>query len=379
PGKWTPFATSTITFGPTSSNPSDTGTTTSTNSTNSTTGPPTNLTRSPTPIESKPSKGVPTGIVVGVGIGTALVGAFLALLGVWLFLRQSRRSRPAGGNSSPSLGDHVGRFGGAKNSIGKGLSTSIVALDDLPFDPVDDSQTRKSMQDLYELIHQHAENHYNAWNFEGRREDLRHELAKGGWNDRTEQSAQTLASLLVNPTTRRVAIRHIIAWAIIQHIDLKSSPDTSLLPAHIKARNAHSTYHFTKAYNPFVSAFSNSFPKWRHLTAALLSPLSSRTDNSEWDSILRPGIIRNLELLNGILRPFIKSGKEAQLAQSENLASIIFEGAHFGYLLFSQPAIWVFRWDRKNLSQGGSKKFLVVFPGIGKLIVRDGSDRSRVL
>jgi hypothetical protein len=50
-----------------------------------------------------------------------------------------------------------------------------------------------------------------------------------------------------------------------------------------------------------------------------------------------------MELLNGILRPFIKSGKEAQLAQSENLASIIFEGAHFGYLLFSQPAIWVFR------------------------------------
>ena len=235
---WTPFTTSTLTFTPISSNLTDTGTTTSTNSTNSTPGPPTNLTTSPTPTavtKSKLSKGVPTGIVVGVGVGTALVGAFLALLGVWLFLRQSRRSRPAGGNSSPSLGDHVGRFGGAKNSIGKGLSTSIVALDDLPFDPVDDSQTRKSMQDLYELIHQHAENHYNAWNFEGRREDLRHELAKGGWNDRTEQSAQTLASLLVNPTTRRVAIRHIIAWAIIQHIDLKSNPDTSLLPAHIVA------------------------------------------------------------------------------------------------------------------------------------------------
>ena len=59
-----------------------------------------------------------------------------------------------------------------------------------------------------------------------------------------------------------------------------------------------------------------------------------------------------MELLNGILRLFIKSGKEAQLAQSENLASIIFEGSHFGYLLFSQPAIWVFRWDRKNLSHG---------------------------
>jgi hypothetical protein len=47
----------------------------------------------------------------------------------------------------------------------------------------------------------------------------------------------------------------------------------------------------------------------------------------------------------------------------------------------------------KNLSQGGTndrrsgsgigncsaEKCLVVFPGIGKLIVRDGSDRSKVL
>lgn len=359
---------------------------------------------------SKPSKGVSTGAVVGVGIGTALAGAFLALLGLWLFLRRSQRSRRAGGNSSLSLGDHVGKFGGAKNGIGKGVSTSIVALDDMPFDPADDSQIRKSMQDLYELIHQHAENHYSARNFEGRREHLRHELAKGGWNDRTEPSAQTLASLLVNPVTRRVAIRHIIAWVILQHIDLKSSPDTSLLPAHIiasgqallkikrtpgeqegKKRPLHIS--FTKAYNHVVSAFSDSFPKWRHLTAALLSPLSSRTDNSEWDSILRPGVIRNVELLNAILLPFIKSGKEAQLAQSDNLASIILEGAHFGYLLFSQPAVWVFRWDGKNLSQGGrndrrsgsgigngsADKFLVVFPSIGKLITRDGSDRSRVI
>jgi hypothetical protein len=190
---------------------------------------------SPTPKGVATSKSVPTGTVVGVGIGTALAGAFLALLGSWLFLRRSRRPRRGGGNSSLSDGDHVGKFGGAKNTIGNGVSTSIVALDDIPFDPADDSQIRKSMQDLYELIHQHAENHYSARSFEGRREDLRRELAKGGWNDMTEPSAQTLASLLVNPVTRRVAIRHIIAWVVLQHIDLKSRPEMSLLPAHIVA------------------------------------------------------------------------------------------------------------------------------------------------
>jgi hypothetical protein len=100
-----------------------------------------------------------------------------------------------------------------------------------------------------------------------------------------------------------------------------------------------------------------------------------------------------VELLNGILRPFIKSGKDAQLAQSDNLASIILEGAHFGYLLFSQPTVWVFGWDGENLNQGGrndrrsgsgtgngsANKFLVVFPSIGKLITTAGSNRSRVV
>lgn len=135
------------------------------------------------------------------------------------------------------------------------------------------------MQDLYEWIHQHAENRSNAWNFEGRREDLKHELAKGEWNDWTEQGPQKLASLLVNPVTRRVAIRHIVASAIIQQIDLKSSPDTSLLPAHIVAFGQALLK--IKRTPGEQETFSNSFSKWRHLTAALLSPLSSRTDNSE--------------------------------------------------------------------------------------------------
>ena len=124
-----------------------------------------------------------------------------------------------------------------------------------------------------------------------------------------------------------------------------------------------------------------------------MSPLSSRNANTDWDPMLRPGVTRNVELLNGMLRPFIKPGKEVQLAQFDNLASVIFEGAHFGYLLFSQPAIWVFRWDQKNpvpndgsdrkvrsrIGNHSAERFLIVFPSIEKLITRDGIDRSRVI
>jgi hypothetical protein len=100
-----------------------------------------------------------------------------------------------------------------------------------------------------------------------------------------------------------------------------------------------------------------------------------------------------VKLLHNILRPFIKSGPEAQLTHSDNLSSIILEGAHFGIVLFSQPTVWIFEWDGKDLNQGGRSgrrsgngngngsvnKFLVVFPSIGKVIARDGKEQFRVV
>jgi hypothetical protein len=133
-----------------------------------------------------------------------------------------------------SDGNHVRPHDATKDSsVENGTFPSIAALDYIPFDPADDSQIRTSMQDLSELIHQHVQNHYTVRNFPVRREDLRLELVKCGWNDRTEPSVEKLESLLINPATQLVAIRHMISWVIIQHIDLRNSPETSLLPAHI--------------------------------------------------------------------------------------------------------------------------------------------------
>jgi len=133
----------------------------------------------PTGTNVPSSKGVSTSAAVGIGIGTTFAGAFLALLTIWIFFRRSRRSRRGGQNSCVSDTNHERGFGGVR----KRVSSSIVALEDVPLDPADDSQIRKHMQDLYELIHQHAENHYSARNFEGRRQDLQLELAICGWSD----------------------------------------------------------------------------------------------------------------------------------------------------------------------------------------------------
>jgi hypothetical protein len=288
------------------------------------------------------------------------------------------------------LGDHK------SNSVDKGISPSIIALDDIPLDPTDDSQIRKSVQSLYELIYQHVENHYSSRNFQDRRENLGRELAKSGWSDQTDPSAQTIESLLINPVTRRAAIRLIITRMIVQHIDLKSSPEASLLPSHIvtsgqamlKIKRAPGEQEGTKfpihiCLNENllgnVLASSSSFTKWRYLPASLMSPLSSLPNSLEVDSSLHAAIECNLKRLNGLLQPFIKSGTDAQLAQSDNLASIILEGAHFGILLFSQPALWIFGWDAKTSNKGSANKTLVVFPSIGRVIRRDRRDNLRVV
>jgi hypothetical protein len=111
------------------------------------------------------------------------------------------------------------------------------------------------------------------------------------------------------------------------------------------------------------------------------------------DSTFYPAASRNAELLHSIIQPYIKSGTEAHIAQSDNLTSIILEGAHFGLLLFSQPTIWIFGWEKDNANQGGSKdrrsrsgagkesadRTLVVFPSIGKVVTIDRSKHVRVV
>jgi hypothetical protein len=107
------------------------------------------------------------------------------------------------------------------------------AQDDIPLERADDSRIRKYMQDLNELILQHVENHYHGGNFQSRPDDLKRDLITCGYGDLTEPSAEALSNLLCSPATRSTAIRHLIASVILHHIEFKSDPETSLLPAHI--------------------------------------------------------------------------------------------------------------------------------------------------
>lgn len=134
--------------------------------------------------------------------------------------------------------------------------------------------------------------------------------------------------------------------------------------------------------------FDKAFTKWRHLSAFLLEPMrSSREAPKANEQELQGAISRNIALINGVLKPFIKPGLESQRYQEDNLSAIIFEGAQLGLLLFSQSSVWVFGWKspsreevekiRPVVTTTRKGKVLVVFPSLGERTERHGRQRLR--
>jgi hypothetical protein len=91
------------------------------------------------------------------------------------------------------------------------------------------------MENLNELIRQHAENHYNNRPFQGQQSDLEADLIRCGYNGRTEPSAKGMVTLIVTPKTRKTAIRQLIAKIILNGTQLESDDETSLLPIYVLA------------------------------------------------------------------------------------------------------------------------------------------------
>lgn len=105
------------------------------------------------------------------------------------------------------------------------------ALDGFLTQRADDSQLKKGLQDLNEIIDQHVENHYHNKPFEGNHGALERRLVECGY---TSDIAEVTA-ILVNPQTRFAGIRQLIAKVIIGNTDLKARSDLSLLPPQIAA------------------------------------------------------------------------------------------------------------------------------------------------
>ncbi|PQE28127.1 hypothetical protein CJF30_00010228 [Rutstroemia sp. NJR-2017a BBW] len=254
-------------------------------------------------------------------------------------------------------------------------------MDDFsPVERLDDSQFRRHMQNLEELIHQHVENHYHNRAYTGRQEDLKVALTRCGYTDQSEPSSQTMAALLVNPSKRNTAIRSLLASVILKAVDLKNGPEDSLLPDVITQ-----FYHMIpkKRRANEKDAFNKALARWRQLSAYLLSHNSSHHESSLQSTDLATE--RILETLSTVLKPFIRSSRSESQSptQMDNLASIIQEGKEFGMLLLEQPGTWVLGWEsaakRNSKMDPRASKEIVVFPSLGEVVNRGGREDLRVI
>jgi hypothetical protein len=132
--------------------------------------------------------------------------------------------------------------------------------------------------------------------------------------------------------------------------------------------------------------------KWRQLSSFLLSPTRSTRDPPQAnEQELRNAINQNVALINGVLKPFIKTG-EVQRYQEDNMKAIVFQGAQLGLLLFCQPSVWVFGWKASSREQRNARekdgtqegttdmsgaRMWVVFPGIAEKDEKHGRQMIR--
>ncbi len=183
--------------------------------------------------------GVDVGTAAGIGIGAAFAGALIALVASCLFFRRSkrkdRRENAYSSDKIPVQHSENEEMLFDTNKTNMFITTDPSSLDGFHLDRTDDSQIRKSMQDLNDLISQHVANHYNLRTFQGRHVDLEREILRCGYSDHSVPTAQTLVGLIVNPITRRPALRQLISRVILRSIELGSEDETRLLPVYVLA------------------------------------------------------------------------------------------------------------------------------------------------
>jgi hypothetical protein len=162
---------------------------------------------------------------VGIAIGSAVVGALLAVLIFWVIMKRSKHS-----------GEERRRR--SRNDEEKRTGSRVEApIEENLLERADDSQIRKSMQDLHELIDQHCENHYHDQAVDIAQGSMERTLIEAGYDNLSSSppSVAEFARLLQSPNSRLLAIRKFIALVILSHVGWGSRAEVSLLPPQIAA------------------------------------------------------------------------------------------------------------------------------------------------
>ncbi|KAF5600696.1 hypothetical protein FPANT_2142 [Fusarium pseudoanthophilum] len=179
----------------------------------------------------------------------------------------------------------------------------------------------------------------------------------------SEATCKKIARLSIDPNSRRVAIRHLLALVIFSNLDIHTVGPLSLLPPTVKEMSPSRATALNEGQDSLgnQAQFETAWESWYRITAflmhdkpktrsPLLPPPSAKSQAEALISILQ-------EYLCHFVRRDDGHSIDDQLA---GLASVIRECVKFGYEVFSHPSDWEFIYTNDEYG------VVVVVPGLAK-------------
>lgn len=234
-----------------------------------------------------------------------------------------------------------------------GLTTEPAAVQwDSPLLGASDSDVRQELRSLGLLIDHHVRYNYHHDNILVTPDTLHASLRQ---LQLTEVTCHMVARLSIDPNTRYVAIRHLLALVIFSNLDTHSVGLLSLLPPTLKEMS-RSRLEASKEKRDWLD--EAALMSWNKITAFLMH------ENPQFQTPLRPPPSVESQVkalvtpLQEFLAHFVRIDDHHSLAhQQAGLAGIIRQSVKFGYEVFSHPYDYEFTFPQQE-------KGIVVVPGL---------------
>ncbi|KAK0639008.1 hypothetical protein B0T16DRAFT_338588, partial [Cercophora newfieldiana] len=172
-----------------------------------------------------------------------------------------------------------------------------------------------------------------------------------------------LPHLLLDPRTRHVALRSLIAGVVFTALDVHTAGDLSLLPRGVVDFVRTAPTGLTQEATPHAIKAMNA---WRRLSGYLLN--ANRQERSPLSP--PPEITMQISELQSTLEKVLAMFTIDGHSQGPALERLIFRCANLGYALFSHPCEWRFLFRREDSTQGSGP--VVLLPGLERLSGPDG-------
>ncbi|RFU25874.1 hypothetical protein B7463_g10466, partial [Scytalidium lignicola] len=290
--------------------------------------------------------GISMGVAAGIGIGSGAAFCIAIGLAAFYFFRKRIRLPPVV-TDLPSVTDlPVPLFTGSPHSLHSFL-----------LDGSRGSDFTREIRSLGVLIEQHVKSRYHL----DAVEDISHLL--NGYLELmclSEHLRSRITELAMDPSTRHLAIRHLLVHMIFENLDIHSVGPFSLLPPivvkFITSIPKYDTYDTD-------TRVATAFMYWRRITAFLMQKHELRRFRY---SLTPPSTIEpQIEILITYLNMFLDHFAVTDAPEKSNdLETVIRECVKLGYTVFSHACEWRFTFAKKYYF---AREGIAVLPGLQML------------